>query len=241
MAQIFPIFNPITQEHIGYKERSLVHTNGDWHRAIQANLIKKNNTGSFDILIQKRSNYVDIGAGKFDQSLATQMTDLDDLDELKTLQHGLLSELTVVTYQATRLNSESHIIKTYEEHPETLNRELLSLFIVVTNRDEQITSATPKITELFWMSWENFLKFFAKRKNEFTKTAQFYFGDPNLLQQIEELSFSILSSVSSIGTYVGYEKATAQTLLRVDKWPDVPKTYCGDISSTLLEAGELSN
>ena len=236
MQQIFPIFNPVTKELTGYKERNLVHVSGDWHKGIQANILRKNSKGSFDILIQERSKVVDIGTCKFDQSLATQMLDLDELDENKSLQRGLISELGIRNYKSVRLDRDMRIVKTYKEHPNTLNRELISLFLVEIGRNEPII-ATAKITQLFWMEWFDFLKFFASKTESFTKTAQFYFGEPDLLHQIEHESFKMLSFISKNAPEELSVKPAP--LVRIDRWPHKPKTYFYDIPKSLSKAGEL--
>jgi len=46
--QIFPIFHSISKKFLFHKERGLVHKHGDWHKGVQANIIRNNNKGSFD-------------------------------------------------------------------------------------------------------------------------------------------------------------------------------------------------
>ena len=238
MQQIFPIFNPVTQELIGYKERGLVHRHGDWHKGIQANVLRKNSMGSFDILIQERSATVDIGRCRFDQSLATQMLDLDGLDELKALRRGLLSELSIRRYRSVRIGRDLRIAKTYNEHLDVLNREIISIFLVEVDNDEPVAAITPKIKQLVWMPWDSFLEFFTERMTDFTKTAQFYFGEPDLLQQIRDESFRMLSLTPDAGTEK-QEHITSPPLIRIDRWPAKFKTYQGNIARALSEAGEL--
>jgi hypothetical protein len=238
MQQIFPIFNSDTKELIGYKERNLVHAQGYWHKTVQANVLRKNAADSFDILVQKRSAVVDIGMRKFDQSLATHMLDSDNLDDSETLRRGLFSELGIHEYRSTRVDRDLRIIKTYKEHPNTLNREIVSLFLVEINGDDPVVAMTSRIERLFWMQWSDFLKFFAERKEDFTKTAQFYFGELDLLRQIEDESLRALSLCPSMDTERQSYKEL-MPLLRIDRYPASPKTYCGDITRTLSKAGEL--
>lgn len=180
----------------------------------------------------------DSGAFKFDQSLATQMLDLDYLDEFKTLKRGLFSELNISEYRSIRINRDIRIVKTYREHPGILNRELTSIFLVEIGSGEPVTAATSKTERLFWMPWHLFLRFFAARMKDFTKTAQFYFSEPALLRQIERESIELLS-LSSPYAPESQVQVGHPPLVRVDRWPGIPKTYYGKISSALLEAGEL--
>ena len=240
MVQMFPVFNPVDKTLIGYKKRALVHTKGDWHRGIQANVLRKNGHDSFDILVQKRSDTVDIGRTKFDQSLATQMLNHDNLDEFKTLRRGLASELDINEYKTLKVNVDLWIVKTYEEHPDILNREIITLFLVEIDKSKSVTLLTSKTAQLFWMPWNKFLKFFVERTNEFTKTAQFYFGECNLLQHIEDESFKMLSLKNQ--TTVGRDTDIKyQQLIRIDRWPYKPKTYYGNVSEVLSRSGEIGN
>lgn len=83
--QIFPVFDPVTEVCSGFKLRTKVHKEGDWHRGLQVHIVRihPKNIHTFQILVQKRSKKVDINAGKLDQSLATQMIDRDNIDEKK--------------------------------------------------------------------------------------------------------------------------------------------------------------
>lgn len=231
-GDIFPVFDPVTEEFLCHKPRELVHTEGDWHRGVQANIIRPNDKGTFDVLLQERSGVVDIGRHKYDQSLATQMLAADVLDRDSALDRGLLCELGVTDYSAHRLPLSLRIVKTYPEHPGTLNRELIDLYIVRVPK-EQITAITPKVKRLKWMEWSELLAFFSAHPHRFTKTGQFYFSDETLLPLIETSSYAFLYGAPQ-------QTHTTPAILRVDRWPKQPRTYRGELGKILAESGEVS-
>ena len=193
--QIFPIFNPITENLIKYKLRSEVHNQGDWHKAIQAHIIRINpkNEDKFQILVQIRSRTVDINKEKIDQSLATQMLDIDQLNENITLKRGMKTELGVTNYQSIKLNiGNLRVIKTYREYPKKYNREIAVLYLIVLKDEKQITKASKKVKEIFWMNWEDFIKLEKENADNFTKTTQFYLINDIILSHIENLSYRFL-------------------------------------------------
>lgn len=195
---LFPTFDPISKSFRYYKARHLVHTDGDWHIGIQANIIKKNNHGSFDILLQQRSSIVDIAKYKYDQSLATQMIKDDNLSITSALKRGLSEELGIERYRCMKLDTNIYIIKTYDEDRDILNREIIHLFIVTVDPDEDIKTTNPKVLKLGWMSWDIFKDFYNYQKEIFTKTAQFYFSTSEILSTIEKISYTIINSVDDI-------------------------------------------
>lgn len=190
--QILPVFNPLTEQFLFYKERALVHKHGDWHKGIQANIIRRNKTGTFDILIQIRSDVVDIGKSKYDQSLAVQMINLDNLEELNTLKRGLLSELNIKEFNHQKIKTNVRIIKLYEDQKGIVNRELVSLFIISLENIKKLRIMSPKVKELQWIEWKQFIKFFKKNRLLFTKTSQFYFGNNKIIKHIEQASYNFL-------------------------------------------------
>lgn len=228
-ADIFPVFDPITEDFLFYKPRDLVHTEGDWHRGVQANIIRKNDIGTFDILLQERSNLVDIAAHAFDQSLATQMIDKDNLDEDLALARGLRGELNIVDYSALKLDKKLRIVKTYEKQPTMHNRELISLYAVLVDKKLEIQAVSPKVERVFWMEWSDFLRFFQSKKLDFTKTAQFYFSNPTLLHGITAISYELLRETSE------------ESIIHIDRVGAETRTYEGDVAKCLRESGELKD
>ena len=228
----FPVFHPVTENLIGYKPRELVHVDGDWHRGVQAHIVRPNTRGTFDILVQRRSNIVDIGAYKYDQSLATQMIDRDNLTISASLRRGLEDELGIVDYTATELPLTLRIVKTYEEHAGTLNRELISLYIVQVPDDKKILRKSPKIKELVWMEWYDFIRFFNTNPEQFTKTSQFYCSDELLLPYIESASLSVIY-------HNPLPAPPSDAILQVNRWMQPRQTFRGNLSTILTKSGEL--
>lgn len=190
---LFPIFDPISLKHLTYKRRKLVHSNGDWHMAIQANVIRRNNKKTFDILVQTRSKRVDIARDMFDQGLASHMIKSDCLDPQRTLKRGLLTEVGITKYCHKEVNiGRMYISKKYKCEPEIYNREILKLYIVLLDSKEVAFPGSFKVAGLKWMEWTSFKRFFLSRWKEFTKTSQFYFLDKQLIRMIENYSFYIL-------------------------------------------------
>lgn len=231
--QSFPTFDPVTESLLFYKDRVAVHTDGDWHRGIQANIVRPDGKNGFEILIQWRTQNVDIGLGKLDQSLATQMIEEDELSEDKTLARGLKSELAITTYSAVKISPKIRIIKTYNEHPNTINRELLTLFLVTLEPSVEIIPDKHKIDQIQWMKWEDMLEAIRKEPHRFSKTAQFYFLCPTFSYYIEQMSRKILS--------LDYDKNVAQLegIVHVDRINSDPVTLFGNIEQNLRQLNEL--
>lgn len=197
--QIFPIFDPITETHVEYKLRSQVHEQGDWHKGMQAHIIRKHpqDSNRFQALIQQRSDTVDINKGKMDQSLATQMLDIDRLDESMTLRRGLQEELGITLFRSMKVNVGGlRIAKTYKEYPTKYNREITSLYLVVVEDENQITKKSDKVRNIFWMDWEDFVISTQERPDDFTKTPQLYLRNDMLRSHIENLSHQFLGIVT---------------------------------------------
>jgi 8-oxo-dGTP diphosphatase len=215
---VFPIFSPISIRHIGYKSRDLVHKDGDWHRGIQANIIRQNRNGGFDVLVQQRSDGVDIGRNKYDQSLAVQMLQEDNLDCIKSLRRGMLSELGIKKSEFTYslAMGDQYIIKKYKDDTTKLNREVIRLYIVKLNKNIEPKVRTQKIRKLEWMEWKSFQVFFSKNKRCFTKTAQYYFSHNTVMKEIENSSNSLLRGQA------GRRRINQKTLLYINLEDDRP-------------------
>lgn len=193
---IVPIFDPITNKFLTFKSRNQVHKDGDWHKGIQANIITKNNTGSFDFLIQERSSIVDIAGGCLDQSLATQMIKQDMLFEDQSLKRGLFEELFITDYSSFKVDLDIKIIKAYSYDRSLFNRELISLYGVYISDKKVIKINSSKINKLQWMEWNKFRSFFKENKSLFTKTAQLYFSNRSLLERFERQAIGMIYNQS---------------------------------------------
>lgn len=189
--QIFPIIDPETNKIIGKKSRLKVHVDGDWHWGIQANIIRFKNHKP-EILVQERSELVDISSRKLDQSLATQMLVEDKGDRLKTLIRGLNEELGI----SLNLDRDMHkiielgqpgsfrISKTYKENSDLYNKEVSSLFFIFTDQIE-ISPRSPRVKKTYWLPIDDFEDLISINPNKFTKTARSYFINEDLYQYIQ--------------------------------------------------------
>lgn len=230
-SQIFPILDPIDESFLYFKARDEAHIDGDWHRGVQAHLVRIRDDNDFEMLIQERSDKVDIGLHKLDQSVATQMIDEDELSEDAALARGLLQELRVHTYTATKISPSIRIIKTYDEHPDALNREIISLYLVKTH-DEIHIEGQSKITRAYWVKWSELIDLVNAKPETFTKTAQFYLSCPEMMRHIESESRKFLGL-----TYTPTEQVPS--MVHVNKQGQAPKTYFGDIGFILKQLDEI--
>lgn len=219
---IFPVFEPINGNFLHYQGRLKVHTAGDWHKGIQAHVVRPNDAGTFDILVQVRSDDVDIGKGRYDQSLATQMLKEDNLSELAALHRGLSVELGIHDFTCEKLEVELRIIKTYQQEMEVFNRELLSLFLVHVNESAQIAALSSKTEQLLWVDWDSLIGFFETNPLQFTKTAQFYLGNHLLRKSIEAATYGFLE-IPKTGTPT--TNLADSILLHVDLAEEPAKTF----------------
>lgn len=191
---ILPVYNPINLNCIDSQPRYVVHHQGFWHKGIQAHLIRDlSETNDFEIFIQERSNNVDISGYKLDQSLATQMIIEDKLDEEKTLNRGLSKELKISEYSSMHIPLNLRIVKKYQEYPNTLNREILSLFLVKSYQKPQWHHCN-KINNGFWVSWKKFKCDIKKQPSIYTKTAQMYMINSEISEFIESKSIGFLKN-----------------------------------------------
>jgi len=202
MPPLMPVFDPASEAFLGYRSRADIHRDGDWHRGVQAFVVRPNAYGTFDTLVQMRSGAVDIGRYKYDQSLATQMTIEDGLEESATLERGLREELGVTAYRSIHVPVTLRIVKTYEDDIGILNRELISLHIVSTPQQPSVPSACGKIQHFEWIEWNEFLAFFDMQPQAFTKTGQFYLPAKNPRNLSERYAPTLLGFPSSAPGHV---------------------------------------
>lgn len=79
--EFFDILNEDGKKTGEVKERSLVHKDGDLHGTVHIWLLRKNNKGTFDLLLQKRSKDKDSFPGCYDISSAGHVVSGDDFKE----------------------------------------------------------------------------------------------------------------------------------------------------------------
>jgi len=163
--QLFYIYDE-NGNKIGIKERHIVHKNGDWHRAVQLNLIHKNL-----LLVQKRSDQVDIAKGLFDQTLATQLIIEDEESDIKALSRGLKEELglDINELNIKHISGPKKIINRYKYVPNLYNREFVSLYQAYFYK-KHLKPISPKITSLFWKPINEIKKSANINPDKFTQT-----------------------------------------------------------------------
>src|SRR5215510_7041074 len=98
MAEIFDIYDE-NMRHIGTKERSAVHRDGDWHKTFHAWVIFRDERGDW-VLLQKRSadkdtfpNLLDISAAGHYSAGETMQDGLRELHEELGLTEAKFEDL----------------------------------------------------------------------------------------------------------------------------------------------------
>lgn len=164
--ELFYIYDE-SMKKIGVKERKFVHLHGDWHKGIQLNIICND-----EILLQRRSEEVDIGKNLIDQSLATQLIVDDEEDEIKALIRGLREELGITPdlEKIRRVVSNKKITKRYEYDSSLYNREFVALFEWHLNEKKDFYPNSNKVRDVFWMKIEEVKKAAEENPWGFTKT-----------------------------------------------------------------------
>lgn len=184
----------------GKVRRNFVHKNGLWHYCVLTNLIKIDSKGKLKILVQKRSDHVDIAVGKYDQSVATQML-YSEKNNLSTLFRGLKIELGLkkseIQHKEFLPFSNFFISKEYSEHTGILNREKISLFIVKLKKDRKISINCPKVASIRWMFWDEFVRDVRKNPNNYTKTVRFFIMNNFLRKKLEEFMFNFVNNMNN--------------------------------------------
>lgn len=187
-GELIPVVDHAIGHVIAYKERQNVHTEGDFHVGIQAYIVREGAGGSIEVLVQRRSNVVDIAKGKRDQSLATQILAKDRGDLIAGLKRGLMEELGIAEHEIEIASigglTELRIYKKYEEDPDLYNREFIYLYFVKVPRRD-IQSTNPKVAGLEWMPWSDYVQHLKKSPSTFTKTARCYVVNPTILKETE--------------------------------------------------------
>ena len=81
--QLFYVYSE-SGKRLGINDRESVHRDGSWHRGVQLNLCHDGH-----LLLQRRSDKVDIAKGLLDQTLATQLLVTDMENDQLALRRGL--------------------------------------------------------------------------------------------------------------------------------------------------------
>lgn len=177
--------------------RDKVHENGWWHYGILTNIIRINPLGGeLEILLQKRSNRVDIAKGKLDQSLATQMLYLDK-DIKYAFLRGIKEELnlntTDIKFAQFLPKSNFYIVKEYVTESMVLNREKIFIFVVILRNNIEISTTCNKIKTIRWISWKNFVNLIERYPHKFTKTVRFFVKNEKLKSKLERFMIDFVN------------------------------------------------
>lgn len=143
--QLFYVYTNDGQR-IGVKDRYSIHRDGDWHRGVQLNLVCED-----QLLMQQRSDLVDIAKGLFDQSLATQLVVEDEENDLIALSRGLREELSlnIESLCLEHIAGPKKVIKRYKYDTSLYNREFVSLYQASLPLQD-LTPTHSKVQALFW-------------------------------------------------------------------------------------------
>lgn len=177
--QTFNIVDPLTMEVVEKKSRLKAHSEGSWHLALTAFICRKNTlTGNLEVLVQERSDYVDIAQKHYDQSLATQLLTIDNNDIDVALERGLFEELAIkdIDIKTKFLWNDwgnIYIEKRYSDNPDLWNRELVANYLVVLNDGVQI-KGNFKVQSYKWLPWEELCNLVVSQPNRFTKTIRIF-------------------------------------------------------------------
>lgn len=151
---------------LGIKSREQVHHDGSWHRGVQLNLVNRGR-----LLLQRRSDNVDIAKGLFDQSLATQLIVEDNENDILALKRGLLTELgiNIEELDIKHVAGPRQVVKTYDYDPTLYNREFVTLYQAELPM-AQIFPKGLKVAELSWVAIPEIKKIATSNPDQFTKT-----------------------------------------------------------------------
>ena len=78
------------------------------------------------------------------------------------------------------------------------NRELVNLYTVLIDDEREVMIRSKKIDNLFWLDWEKFVDFYSENIDIFTKTAQFYFSNKAIMNEIESVSKKLVNNIAHI-------------------------------------------
>lgn len=156
-----------SQKRIGALSRKQVHTQGFWHKGVQLNILFQD-----EILLQTRSSQVDISKGLIDQSIAVQVLEIDNEDEILALKRGALEELAIKleTDKIFLKSKNVKISKTYVEDPTLVNNEFVSLYEYNIEAKNLIIDPCIKLRNFFWEKIEKVKRDANEKPDEYTQT-----------------------------------------------------------------------
>lgn len=188
--QTFSVYDPRTLKKIGEKLRTAVHSEGDWHLAVTAFIFRGSTIDDIEVLVQERSQYVDIAQKHFDQSLATQLIVEDNEDTDQALYRGLREELDISEDELIKVfkwNSVGDIFisKRYDDNPELWNREIVTNYLVRV-KSNIVMKKNFKVHGYEWLPWLEFCDLVKMQPNNFTKSVRLYTVIDSISREIDE-------------------------------------------------------
>lgn len=156
-----------SQKRIGSSSREHVHTQGLWHKGVQLNILYQD-----EILLQTRSSQVDISKGLIDQTIAVQMLEIDNEDEISALKRGAFEELAIeLEINKMVLKSKNvRISKTYVEDSTLINNEFVSLYEYHVETKNFIIEPCVKLKDFFWEKIDKVKNDSIQRPSKYTQT-----------------------------------------------------------------------
>jgi len=187
-----------------HRPRINVHSSGDFHLGLQIYLLRIDESGTPKVLLTERSDRVDISPSKFDQ-VAVQVLEQDEQSYDKALVRGLREELGIDYNQCESFSLddiEFKIVKKYGHKRNLYNREYVKLFFVYTPESvaENISIRTPKLKNFSWLPFELYVNNVITSPLSYTKTAQFYILNPELLKITWEAITRIVEAKRNSGS-----------------------------------------
>lgn len=177
--------------------RNDVHKKGWWHYGVLTNLIRIDSNGNLQILIQKRSNTVDIAKVKYDQSLATQIL-FSDKNKRESFYRGIKEELNInstdIEFVEFLPKSNFYIIKEYIDENNIINKEKIFLFVAKLKKKINIKSNCNRVISTKWIDWEQFVNDILKHPSNYTKTVRFFIKNVILRNRLEKFMINFINN-----------------------------------------------
>lgn len=189
--QTFHVYDPLSLKLIGEKLRVDVHSSGDWHLAVTAFIFRRDKSGNMQVLVQKRSQFVDIAQNTYDQSLATQLIVEDKNSIEDAFYRGLREELGISKTEIVSLFKwneigDIYISKHYNDNPELWNREIVTTYFAQVKDSVKIVG-NYKVAGYEWLTWSEFCDLVRMQPNNFTKTTRIYTVVDKIAEEIDQV------------------------------------------------------
>lgn len=195
LRQTFHIYDPVSLDKIDQKLRVNVHSEGDWHLAVTAFIFRLGKDNEVEVLVQERSQYVDIAQKHFDQSLATQLIVEDQGDTEVALRRGLIEELNINDKHIMKIfkwndPGDIYISKQYIDNPELWNREIVVNYCVMISPHVVIENNF-KVKGIEWLPWPEFCDLVRMQPNNFTKSVRMYAVADSAASELNKVMYAM--------------------------------------------------